>query len=84
MNYKTPLTAIHYEPPQPGSVWKHYKGELYVVEFMVLNADNDSMKEMVVYRRLAPFGNTPIRYCRSLNDWSAIVRDGVRRFEPDR
>ncbi len=71
------------DTPQPGTVWRHYKGELYIVEFIALNADNDSMMEVVVYRRLRTDDSANrIRWTSTLHNWHAIVKDGVRRFEP--
>ena len=51
--------------PEPGSIWRHYKGAFYSVLFIANKPGNDRYPETVVYRSDAN-GNI---WARPLSDW---------------
>jgi hypothetical protein len=69
---------IEKDGPAPGSRFRHYKGDEYVV---VANAlEEATLNHLVVYR--APKGAV---WTRPIDDWNATVEidgEAVRRFTP--
>ncbi len=69
---------LYWDAPLRGSVYKHYKGGLYVVICSCLNESNK--QQLIIYRDLAT-GNT---WCRPVKEWDELVEiEGkkVQRFE---
>jgi hypothetical protein len=60
--------------PQPGRIYKHYKGGLYEFLFLAKNTETDEI--MVVYRSVL-FGTN---YARPLSEWNKETEDGDIRF----
>ncbi len=67
--------------PQPGSHWKHYKGEIYVVVCVGIRESNKKFE--VCYQSLKNPLQCP--WIRSLKEWNDIVvfeGENVYRFLP--
>ena len=67
--------------PQPGSLWKHYKGEIYVVMCTGIRESNEEFE--VCYYSL----KNPLKcpWVRPLNEWNETVvhaNESVPRFSP--
>ena len=65
--------------PVIGSVWRHYKGELYVVQGTALLESNEQIA--VIY--ISQNTRLPIPWCRTLKEWYETVTHGgeiVQRF----
>jgi hypothetical protein len=60
--------------PQPGRLYKHYKGGLYEFLFLAKNTETDEI--MVVYKSVL-FGTN---YVRPLSEWNKETEDGDIRF----
>lgn len=60
------------DTPQPSDVWRHWRGGLYVVYFLV---EHTETKEILVI-----YGTDGKKYARPLNMWNTEARVGVRRF----
>jgi hypothetical protein len=60
--------------PQPGRLYKHYKGGLYEFLFLAKNTETDEI--MVVYKSVL-FGTN---YVRPLSEWDKKTEDGDIRF----
>ena len=60
---------------QVGSVYKHYKGDLYRV--IAIAKHSETLEEMVVYQQL--YGDGGI-WCRPAKMWNEIVGN-VKRFQ---
>jgi hypothetical protein len=60
--------------PQPGRIYKHYKGGLYEFLFLAKNTETDEI--MSVYRSVL-FGTN---YARPLSEWNKETEDGDIRF----
>jgi len=60
--------------PQPGRIYKHYKGGLYEFLFLAKNTETDEI--MAVYRSVL-FGTN---YARPLSEWNKETEDGDIRF----
>lgn len=60
--------------PTPQSLWRHFKGGLYLV--ICVAKDSETQEEVVVYRER----NTTKNWTRPLKDWH--LRDGKPRFTP--
>jgi hypothetical protein len=56
----------------PGTIYRHYKGELYKVLHLAKNTDNN--ETMVIYRSIQ-FGTY---YARPLTDWNTPVNSNPR------
>ena len=71
------------EYPAPGSIWRHYKGDLYAV--VCCSVAEDTLEPLVTY-----CGNAGVNFTRTLADWREIVKadgpDGATyvgpRFRP--
>lgn len=60
--------------PQPGRLYKHYKGGIYEFLFMAPHTENDEI--LVIYKSVL-FGSY---HARPLSTWNEEV-DGKKRFE---
>lgn len=60
--------------PQPGRLYKHYKGGIYEFLFMAPHTEIDEI--LVIYKSVL-FGSY---YARPLSTWNEEV-DGKKRFE---
>ena len=60
--------------PQPGRLYKHYKGGLYEFLFLAKNTETDEI--MIVYKSVL-FGTN---YVRPLSEWNRETEDGDIRF----
>jgi hypothetical protein len=60
--------------PQPGRLYKHYKGGIY--EFLVMAPHTESDEVLVIYKSVL-FGSY---YARPLTTWNEEV-NGQKRFE---
>ncbi len=60
--------------PQPGRIYKHYKGGLYEFLFLAKNTETDEI--MIVYKSVL-FGTN---YVRPLSEWNRETEDGDIRF----
>ena len=63
--------------PKPRTVWRHYKGNVYVIVDVATHTEDDC--PMVIYR--ARYGNRRRTWARPLAMWYEDV-GGVPRFEP--
>ncbi len=64
--------------PQPGQVWKHYKGDYYVIVGTALNATNgEEPKLVVIYRNIT---DTKM-YVRDHLQFMDRLPDSQNRFE---
>jgi len=60
--------------PQPGRLYKHYKGGIY--EFLFLAPHTETNEVLVIYKSVL-FGSY---YARPLTKWNEVI-DGKKRFE---
>lgn len=61
--------------PEPGKIYKHYKGGLY--EFLFLSVHTETNEILVIYKSIL-FGTN---YARPLTEWNKKTKDGEKRFE---
>lgn len=61
--------------PQPGRLYKHYKGGIY--EFLFMAPHTETGETLVIYKSVL-FGSY---YARPLDIWNGVTEDGVKRFE---
>ncbi len=57
--------------PKLGSVWRHYKGDSYVVICTALRETD--LTPVVVYRAHGDYNNVP--FVRPLSEWNEAVKD---------
>lgn len=79
---RPPLQPFPRTAPEPGTVWKHYRGGAYQVVAMARHSE--SLEPLVVYVLTNDDEKPRKVWCRPLSMWAdtAIVRDGaaVPRF----
>jgi hypothetical protein len=63
--------------PQIGSVWRHYKGELYVIEGYCMFEPTDAI--CILYKSVNN-RDTPAPWARPYSEWNTITSGNVRRF----
>ena len=61
--------------PEPYGIYKHYKGDLYMVEGIAVHSETD--EQLVVYRAL--YGDAKL-YCRPLTMWFDEVDKNGQKF----
>jgi len=71
---------------KPG-LYKHFKGDLYVVVAVVLNVEGETDREMVLYEKLGPASAVKQMFVRSVENFVEMVKrpeyEG-QRFSPAR
>lgn len=60
--------------PEPGKIYKHYKGGLY--EFLFLSVHTETNEILVIYKSIL-FGTN---YARPLTEWNKKTEEGKKRF----
>lgn len=79
---RPPLQPFPRDAPEPGTVWKHYRGGFYQVVAMARHSE--TLEHLVVYVLTKDDEKPRKVWCRPLGMWAdtAIVRDGatVPRF----
>lgn len=60
--------------PAVGSLWKHWKGGLYLVDGTAVHTE--SGERLVIYHRLAQKET----HARPLEQWEQVMPSGERRF----
>lgn len=77
-----PLAPFPRDAPEPGTVWKHYKGNKYQV--VAVGRHSETLEPLVIYVKTDDKERPRRVWCRPLGMWAdtAIVRDGaaVPRF----
>lgn len=67
--------------PKPGSIWQHYKGDLYLIEGLVMKESTEEIE--VCYSNVKR--PLPIPWTRPLSEWNELLDHNgvqVRRFVP--
>jgi hypothetical protein len=63
---------LHSATPRPHSVWRHYKGDCYVVHGLVMKESTEELE--VCYSKIDK--PLPLPWSGPLSEWNEIVQDG--------
>lgn len=76
------LEIIDNSPVQAGTMWRHYKGDIYKV--VNLSVDCNTNEVVVHYQNVYNMDLSGVTFSRSIKEWLEAVDDGTQRFTPVR
>ena len=63
---------------KPNDIWKHYKGEYYLVKYIAIDCNTNEL--MIVYENFTQPELAGILFTRTHSEWIEEVSDGIKRF----
>ena len=72
------IDMIGSSPVKVGQLWRHYKGDIYKIEDLLVDCNTNEI--ILAYTYTDPYEASSIKFSRPMSEWLEEVTPGVQRF----